>query len=55
MKLVVRTLERTTFDIEAGENDTVLDVKKKIEAAHAHAAAHQRLLFKGSCCHFKFH
>lgn len=50
VKLVIRTLDRTSFDIEAGAEDSVLDVKKKIEAAHAHPANAQRLLFKGTRC-----
>lgn len=50
VKLVIRTLDRTSFDIEAGADDSVLDVKKKIEAAHAHPANAQRLLFKGTRC-----
>ncbi len=47
MKILVKTLERTQFDVEVADSDTIADVKKKIEATQSHPATSQRLLFRG--------
>ncbi|XP_044490530.1 ubiquitin receptor RAD23d-like [Mangifera indica] len=50
MKIFVKTLKGTNFDIEVKPEDTVVDVKKKIETVQGqdvYPAAQQMLIFQG--------
>jgi hypothetical protein len=47
MKLIIRNLDRSQFELEVEPTDNIEQVKKKIEEKHGHAVALQKLVYKG--------
>ncbi|KAI0829791.1 hypothetical protein BC628DRAFT_1358781 [Trametes gibbosa] len=47
MKITVKTLQQKVFQIEAEGNETVADLKKKIQEAQGHAIESQKLIYSG--------
>ncbi|TFK81065.1 UV excision repair protein Rad23 [Polyporus arcularius HHB13444] len=47
MKITVKTLQQKVFQIDAEGNDTVGDLKKKIQEAQGHAVESQKLIYSG--------
>merc|ERR1711907_654211 len=47
MKVTLRTLDKKQYTVDAEPSDSVATLKTKIEAAHAHPVAHQKLIYSG--------
>jgi len=47
VKITVKTLQQQQFSLEVGENDTILNVKEKIEQQEKHPVSHQKLIHAG--------
>jgi UV excision repair protein RAD23 len=47
MKITIKTLQQKVFQIDAEGEETVADVKKRIEETHGHAASNQKLIYSG--------
>eukprot|EP00026_Physarum_polycephalum_P008476 Phypoly_transcript_08563.p1 GENE.Phypoly_transcript_08563~~Phypoly_transcript_08563.p1 ORF type:complete len:458 (+),score=132.59 Phypoly_transcript_08563:42-1415(+) len=47
MKITLKTLTNVVFTLDVDKEETILSVKKKIEAAHQHDVTWQRLIFAG--------
>ncbi|KAF9793410.1 UV excision repair protein Rad23 [Thelephora terrestris] len=47
MKITIKTLQQKIFQVDAEGEDTVADVKKRIEDIHGHAVANQKLIYSG--------
>jgi len=47
MKITIKTLQQKVFQVDAEGEDKVADVKQRIEDAHGHPVANQKLIYSG--------
>ncbi|KDQ21499.1 hypothetical protein BOTBODRAFT_150357 [Botryobasidium botryosum FD-172 SS1] len=47
MKIPFKTVDRKDFQVDADPSDTIASLKEKINAAHGHPVANQKIIFSG--------
>jgi hypothetical protein len=51
VKLTIKTVQNKVFNVEAGENDSIADVKIKIKDAQGFAVEAQKIIYAGEPDH----
>ena len=49
VKLTIKTVQNKVFNVEAGENESIADVKNKIKDAQGFAVEAQKIIYAGEC------
>jgi UV excision repair protein RAD23 len=47
VKLTIKTVQNKVFNVEAGENESIADVKNKIKDAQGFAVEAQKIIYAG--------